>query len=149
MKQSEHEMRKLMDGTGLSYQLGNGGIVAVLIAGLGPSRDRTQLVLVQNVIDQAPGWSDRDVMSKISDLDVTESRARVVPGSMIFDLFTAMLKRVAASPAGALCVVGDALYYRVDVPLSASPSELRAAIEVCALVADEMEAILTSGADAN
>jgi hypothetical protein len=139
MKQSAAEMKAIMDATGLKYMLDESGVAVCSIGGLGPDQDRSQVVFIQNFLDRAGSFTNRDVVTKIAE-------ASDIPKS--FELMWKLLERVGSANAGALFVSGESLQWRIDVPVSATGEELNAAIFLCAELADDFETILTSGKDA-
>ena len=138
MKQSEADFRAVMDATGLKYQITESGQAVLVMAGLGPNDDRTQMVHIQNFIDTFGSYQDRDVYTAVAPLSA-------IPKS--FDLMLKLLRIVGEQKGGALYATDDALQYRIDVPVTASAEHLRAAIDLCANIADQLEAALTSGKD--
>jgi hypothetical protein len=137
MQQSEEEMRAVMDGTGLTYEILASGQARMIIDGLGPNRDRSQVVLVQNFLDAyGTDYRDRDVSAAVADM------AKIPKSS---ELMKKLLENIGEMKAGCLYVRNDRLFFRLDVPLTASVLHLRDAIFYCAAAADELEHILTSG----
>jgi hypothetical protein len=141
MKQSEQEMRAVMDGTGLKYDFSDSGNARLMIADMGPNKDRTQLVFVQNFLDTTgPGsdYQDRDVYTVVADM-------AQIPKS--FELMKKLLENMGNVVAGSLYVTAEKLCFRIDVPVTASAMHLRGAIFLCAKIADDFERLLTSGKD--
>jgi hypothetical protein len=106
---------------------------------LGPDCDRSHRVFLSHRVDQFghEDYADRDAFAFIADLSQ-------IPHD--FGLMIKLLERVGRKKAGALIVSGGSLFFRIDVPLSASPEHLRGSLFLCGSIADELEGILT-GAD--
>jgi hypothetical protein len=138
MKQSEAEMRAVMDATGLKYDITESGQAVLVMGGLGPNDDRSQVMHIQNFVDTFGPYQDRDVYTAVAPLSE-------IPKS--FDLMLKLLRIVGEQKGGALYATDNSLMYRIDVPVTASAQHLRAAIDLCANIADQLESALTSGKD--
>ncbi len=135
MKTPEADMRALLESTGLNFRIDNDGDAVCTIGGLGPNKDRTQLVFVRAFVDEWDQYKDRDVFSPFAPL-------ASLPRN--FDLLLKLLEITAQKKGGALIPHSAHLVYRFDVPVTASADHLRDTVFLCADIADELERALVT-----
>jgi hypothetical protein len=136
MKTSAADMRALMEPTGLKFRIDDDGDAVCNIGGLGPDKDRTQIVFVRADVHEWDQYKDRDVFSHIAPL-------ASLPRN--FDILLKLLEITAQKKGGALIASSSHLIYRFDVPVTASTDHLRDAVYLCGDIADELERALVTG----
>lgn len=124
-----------LDARGVKYQIDDDGDYKVVVSY--EKEQRTQLVFVSGTTESIKGLTVREVFSP----------AGKVGADGIAGKALALLTESRSKKIGAWEIAGDILYYVIKLPDSADATQLDAAIDIVAEIADDKEIELSGDKD--
>lgn len=125
-----------LDARGIKYEVDGDGDYKVVVSYT--DEHRTQLVFVSGATESIKGLTMREVFSPAGKVGEDSIAAKAM----------ALLAESRSKKIGAWEIAGDVLYYVVKLPDSVDASQLEAAIDIAAEIADDKEIELSGTRDA-